>query len=58
MEQAEKRLIDTWRAGFFPYAMLFRDENGETNEDWRQFQRLWVRPQIVYSNLKNLALAQ
>ena len=58
MEQAEKRLIDTWRAGFFPYAMLFRNENGETNEDWRQFQRLWVRPQIVYSKLKNLALAQ
>jgi len=51
-------LIDTWSAGFFPYAMLFRDENGETNEDWRQFQRLWVRPQIVYSKLKNLALAQ
>ena len=40
MEQAEKRLIGTWKAGFFPYAMLFRNENGETNEDWRQFQRL------------------
>jgi hypothetical protein len=54
MEQAERRLIDTWRAGFFPYAMLFRNEKGESNEDWRQFQRLWVRPQIVYSKLKGV----
>jgi radical SAM superfamily enzyme YgiQ (UPF0313 family) len=52
MEQAEKRLRDTWQAGFFPYAMLFRNEKGETNENWRQFQRTWVRPQIVYSKLK------
>jgi len=52
MEKADKRLFDTWRAGYFPYAMLYRDEKGETNEDWRQFQRLWVRPHIVYSKLK------
>lgn len=53
-EQAEKRLIDTWEAGFFPYAMLYCDEKGETEEAWRQFQRLWVRLQIVYAKLKNL----
>jgi len=52
MEQAEKRLFDTWRAGFFPYGMLFRNEKGEVQDDWKQFQRLWVRPQIVYSKLK------
>ena len=55
MEQAEKRLLDTWRAGFFPYAMLFRDEKGETNEEWRAFQRQWVRPHIVYTKLKQIA---
>ena len=53
MANAEKRLLDTWRAGFFPYGMLFRDEKGETAEDWRTFQRAWVRPQIVYHKLKN-----
>jgi hypothetical protein len=26
--------------------MLYRDEKGEVNQDWRQFQRLWARPQI------------
>ena len=31
----------------FPYAMLFWDEKGGTDENWRQFQRQWVRPQIV-----------
>ena len=52
MEAAEKRLRDTWRAGFFPYAMLYRDKAGEVNEEWKKFQRLWVRPQIVMSQLK------
>lgn len=52
MVNAEKRLIDTWRAGFWPFAMLFRNEKGETAEDWRQFQRTWARPQIVYHKLK------
>ena len=49
MERAEKRLIDTWKAGFFPYAMLFRNEKGETREDWRQFQRLLIHFIIRHS---------
>ena len=52
MAKAEKRLFDTWRAGFWPFAMLFHDEKGEVSEDWRQFQRMWTRPQIVYHKLK------
>ena len=52
MVNAEKRLHDTWRAGFWPYAMLYRNEQGETNEYWRRFQRTWTRPQIVYHMLK------
>jgi len=55
METAEKRLMNTWRAGFWPYAMLFRNEKGETAEDWRKFQRTWTRPQIVYRKLKEVA---
>jgi len=52
MEKAEKRLRDAWKAGFFPYAMLYRDENGNVQNEWKQFQRLWVRPQLVYHQLK------
>lgn len=52
MEKTEKRLRDAWAAGFFPYAMLYRNEKGETDPDWRKFQRLWVRPQLVYHQLK------
>jgi hypothetical protein len=54
MEKAEKRLRDAWAAGFFPYAMLYRNEKGEVQEDWKPFQRTWVRPQIVYSLLKEV----
>ena len=47
-EKAEKRLRDTWAAGFFPFAMLYRNE-------WRKFQRTWTRPQIVYHKLKEVS---
>jgi hypothetical protein len=30
-----------------PYAMLYRDEIGKTDETWRKFQREWLRPGIV-----------
>lgn len=52
MDKAEKRLRDTWAAGFAPYAMLYRDESGKTDPQWRKFQRLWVRPQILFTTLK------
>ena len=52
MEAAEKRLRDAWKAGFIPYAMLYRDEKGIVGSEWRKFQRLWVRPAIVMSQLK------
>ena len=54
-EKAEKRLRDTWAAGFFPFSMLYRDEKGETTEEWRRFQRTWTRPQIVYHKLKEVS---
>ena len=37
----------TVKAGFVPYAMLYRNEIGETDEQWRKFQREWLRPEIV-----------
>jgi len=53
MDEADKRLRDTWEAGFMPYAMLYRDDSGVINQNWKQFQRLWIRPEIVISRLKN-----
>ena len=55
MANAEKRLLDAWRAGFYPYAMLYHDEKGEVSEDWKRFQRTWTRPQIVYHKLKEVS---
>lgn len=50
-EKAEKRLIQTVQAGFVPYAMLYRDKNGEVDQTWRKFQREWCRPAIVSTKL-------
>ena len=46
-EDAELRLTQTMQAGFVPYAMLFRDEEGKTDAAWRRFQREWCRPIIT-----------
>lgn len=46
-DSAEKRLMQTIRAGFVPYAMLYRDKDGKTDPEWRVFQREWCRPIIV-----------
>lgn len=46
-EDAEKRLAQTMRAGFVPYAMLFRGEDGQYDPEWRRFQREWCRPIIT-----------
>lgn len=45
--KAERRLTDTLRAGFIPYAMLYRDKDGKVDPEWRRFQREWCRPIIV-----------
>lgn len=54
-QNAEKRLIDTIRAGFVPYAMLYRDKQGQVDPVWRAFQREWCRPQIVGVKMRQFA---
>ena len=54
-EAAEKRLRDAWAAGFVPFAMLFRDDTGQANSEWKKFQTEWVRPAIIMRKLKNSA---
>ncbi len=53
-ERAQRRLIDTIKAGFMPYAMLYRGEDGERNRDWMRFQREWVRPMIVATKFREI----
>lgn len=53
-ERAEKRLMDTIRAGFMPYAMLYRGEDGSRNHDWARFQREWLRPEIVGTKIREI----
>ena len=52
--KAEMRLYDTIEAGFMPYAMLYKNEKGESDQGWRKFQREWLRPEIVHSKIREL----
>jgi hypothetical protein len=52
IEEAEKRLKSAWNFGFMPMAMLYKDKDGDTDYQWRKFQRLWARPAIIRSRLK------
>lgn len=58
MEKAEARLIQTIKAGFVPYAMLYKDEEGHEQREWRRFQREWCRPRIVGCKINQYAAAQ
>lgn len=51
-EKALKRLGEAWRAGFLPFAMLYRDKTGDFDKGWRRFQREWANRKIVPCNCK------
>jgi hypothetical protein len=55
-ERAEQRCIDTLKAGFIPFAMLYRDENGNVargwNEGWDNIVRRWIRQAVIYTRHK------
>ena len=52
-DAAEKRMRETIGAGFLPMAMLYRDKSGETDSEWRKWQRTWARPAIAASKMRN-----
>lgn len=54
MGAAEQRLRQTWDAGFVPFAMLYRSNDGKVDSIWSRFQRTWVRPEIIISKLKGI----
>ena len=51
--KAKKRLLKTWEVGFMPMAMLYIGEDGYADKEWRKFQRLWDRPAITKSIIKD-----
>lgn len=51
-EKALARLGEAWRAGFLPFAMLYRDKTGDFDKDWRRFQGEWANHKIVPCNCK------
>lgn len=52
VDDAEMRLIDTIEAGFVPFAMLWKDEDGNTDNTWGRFQSEWLRPDIVGAKVR------
>lgn len=52
MEKAETRIREAAEIGFMPMAMLWRDEEGMRNPEWRTFQRYWARPASVHARLE------
>lgn len=49
-EKAQKRMGEAWNAGFMPFAMLYRDNEGKYSKEWKKFQRQWANPVITYCN--------
>lgn len=48
IDKAAGRMADAIGGGFTPMAMLWRDEGGKTEPQWRRFQRLWARPAMIH----------
>ena len=49
LDSAESRMHQTIEAGFTPMAMLYRDKQGDRNQDWMRWARQWARPAIIHS---------
>jgi len=53
-DKALLRIKQTLNAGFFPFAMLWRNEKGEFKKEWKRFQREWANPIITAVNCKKM----
>jgi hypothetical protein len=51
--RAEQRLNLCVELGFFPMAMLWRDDKGETKPTWGKFQRTWARPACIAARMRD-----
>jgi hypothetical protein len=48
--EARDRLEAVKSLGLTPYAMLWRDEQGQQLPEWSRLQRCYVRPSLIYGN--------
>jgi hypothetical protein len=55
-KKAERRLLKIVKLGITPMAMLWRDQEGKKDPEWRKFQRLWARPWNIYGQIKSREL--
>ena len=46
-DKADLRLRTAYELGFLPMAMLYRNEKGNTDYEWRRFQKFWARPASI-----------
>ena len=53
-DKALNRIKETVRAGFMPMAMLWKNENGNADKEWKRFQRQWANPIITAINMKKI----
>ena len=51
-DSATKRCNEVLDAGFMPYAMLWKNDKGEENRQWRRFQREWSNFVITAHKMK------
>lgn len=56
-EAAQKRMEQIMGLDFLPFAMLYRDEAGETDPEWRRFQREWANHFIVGAKFREYRTA-
>ena len=49
---AEERLKQVLDLGMMPMAMLYRNDSGNYDQEWRRFQGLWARPAIINYRIK------
>lgn len=55
IKKAENRLIRAFEIGFEPFAMLFKNDYGCSQEnliEWKKLQRIWSRP-AIYRKIMN-----
>lgn len=52
-DAASERMQHVIASGFWPMAMLWRSNKGDTDYSWRKFQRLWARPAIISARIKS-----
>lgn len=41
-------MIQILKAGFVPFAMQYKDDDGNVSPGWEDFQRLYSRPPLIY----------